>query len=85
MRHTDPPVAACRNLPTIFESIHVIDHRIAVGYCLGDGDRPMCPMFTACRAATPPRSAWHDGTWAAVLFRNGRRVKVAQQKPRVLA
>lgn len=72
--HADPERAACAGLPDIFTSPHMFDHRIAVRYCLGDGDRPACPLFEKCAADTPEASANADGTYAAVLFRNGKQI-----------
>lgn len=74
MIHADPDRAACAGLGDIFTSPLLFDHRIAAPYCLGDQDRPACPLLEACKQQTPDAAGYHDGTYAAVLYRNGKEI-----------
>lgn len=77
MKHSDPNRAACEGQAPRFESVYAEEHRIAATYCLGDATRPACPILEACRALTPGREGWHDGTWAGDLYSNGVKIREA--------
>lgn len=72
---TDELAPPCVNRPSLFESIHIADHDIARDYCA------RCPaaIFTECKT-TASQQANHDGTWAGVLYRNGRVARVAKRR-----
>jgi hypothetical protein len=63
----------CKGKTGLFLSVYAIDHRLAKDMCLGDkrDNRPACPLLAACKKLTHEQSN-HDGTWAGVLFVNGK-------------
>lgn len=66
MTHDDPERAACAGMTTTFQTPTIYAHREAAKVCLE------CPLFASCKATDP--GPWADGTWAAVLYRNGKAV-----------
>ena len=57
----------CENSPALFESTILADHNVARTYCL------RCPAraFLACEALAA-QQVNHDGTWAGVLYADGK-------------
>jgi hypothetical protein len=63
----------CNGKAGLFLSVYAIDHRLAKAMCLGDkrDNTPACPLLEACKKHTHEQSN-HDGTWAGVLFVDGK-------------
>jgi len=84
---TEPLRPACADRYLLMWSTHVEDHREAKKLCLGDqsSGTPICPLFDKCHNETPPPSANHDGTWAGVLYVDGRPSQAGRRNARVSA
>lgn len=61
----------CRGRHELFDSPEVRDWLLARQFCLD------CPVYVWCAEHLPGHLDHADGTWAGVLFSNGRRVDVA--------
>jgi len=86
MKTTDELRPACEGQADIHDSPMLADHRLAVVNCA------RCPLalFTACQKLAEDQ-AFHDGTWAGVLYvdgkvsRKGRRFWMANGMKRAMA
>lgn len=77
MTHPDEARPACEGQGELHDSPFYAEHLKAKENCKA------CPahLFAACkRLAAAPEQNQHDGTWAGVLYRNGR-VAVRGQRP----
>jgi hypothetical protein len=80
--------ARCEADPDAFERTDKASHKYAQQFCHGIDGEGRCPLFDACQARADDfrKTIWRaglTGTWAGVLYKDGKVVtKKHQGKPR---